>query len=63
MATELKIEKSLNVNSSYTPGPILFKLHRNVALMTLYQNSKNGFALMNKMAASAKKKKIVNNFL
>ena len=28
---ELKIEKSLNVKSSYTPGPILFKLHRNVA--------------------------------
>ena len=28
---ELKIEKSLNVNSSYTPGPISFKLHRNVA--------------------------------
>ena len=28
---ELKIEKSLNINSSYTPRPILFKLHRNVA--------------------------------
>ena len=26
-----KREKSLNANSSYTPGPISFELHRNVA--------------------------------
>ena len=28
---ELNIEKSLNANSSYTRGPISFKLYRNVA--------------------------------
>ena len=37
--SELKTENSLNANSSYTPGPISFKLDMNVEYVTLYQNS------------------------
>ena len=39
MAGRAKHRKYLNANSSYTTVPISFKLHRNVAEVTLYQNS------------------------
>ena len=44
---------ALNDKSAYTPWPISIKLYRNVAEVAL-QNSYNGFAPMNKMAAILK---------
>ena len=38
--------KALNADSSSIPEPISFKPHRNVAQVTLYQNSYNGSAPM-----------------
>ena len=41
-----------------TNQPISFKLHRNVAKMTLYQNSLNGFTPMNKVSTDAKNRSL-----
>ena len=39
-------------------GPIWIKIDRHVANVCLYQNSKKGFVLMNKMATTAKSRNI-----
>ena len=40
MSVARRQQFTLNDNLSYTTGPILTKLHRNVLYVTLYKNSK-----------------------
>ena len=55
-----KKKKKLN-DIAKVSGPISKQFHRNVPLMALYQNFKNGFARLTKIASRAKNKKNNNN--